>query len=74
MSDFVIHVGERDNINLKFKEINKKIDVGINNSYDAKNKYVGGNGIIVQNRMIFIDPELILDCGTSTTVLHGGVI
>lgn len=32
-----------------------------------------GNGLIIQNKTISIDPELILDCGTSTTVLHGGV-
>ena len=32
-----------------------------------------GNGLVIQDKEISIDPELILDCGTSTTVLHGGV-
>ena len=73
MSNFVVHVGERDNINLKFKEKSRNIDVDIDTSYDAKNRYTAGNGIIIKNRVISIDPELILDCGTSTTVLHGGV-
>lgn len=36
-------------------------------------EYTAGNGIVILNKAISIDPELILDCGTSTTVLHGGV-
>ena len=36
-------------------------------------EYTAGNGIVIWNQVISIDPELILDCGTSTTVLHGGV-
>lgn len=73
MSNFIVHVGEKDNIDLKFKENNRKIDINIDDSHIAA-KYTAGNGIIIQNRIISIDPELILDCGTSTTVLHGGII
>lgn len=36
-------------------------------------KCIAGNGLIIQDKVISIDPELIIDCGTSTTVLHGGV-
>ena len=34
---------------------------------------IPGNGIVIQDKVISIDPELIIDCGTSTTVIYGGV-
>ena len=44
------------------------VEVVVNTS-----EYTAGNGILIWNKVISIDPKLILDCGTSTTVLHGGV-
>ena len=35
-------------------------------------EYTAGNGIVIDEREISIDPVLIIDCGTSTTVLYGG--
>lgn len=35
-------------------------------------EYTAGNGIVIEQKVISIDPALIIDCGTSTTVLHGG--
>lgn len=31
--------------------------------------YIAGNGIKIKNRVISLDDELILNCGTSTTVI-----
>lgn len=31
--------------------------------------YISGNGIKIRNHIISLDNELILDCGTSTTVI-----
>lgn len=33
-----------------------------------ENTYTAGNGIVIENKVISID-DLILDCGTSTTVI-----
>ena len=52
------------------EEINT--DLGVEIVVDTA-EYTAGNGIVIWNKVISIDPELIFDCGTSTTVLHGGV-
>lgn len=35
----------------------------------SETPYIAGNGIKIRNRVISIDNELILNCGTSTTVI-----
>ena len=72
MSNFTINVREKDSIKFKFGENNKKINIDMGDFSD--NRYKAGNGIIIQYKTISIDPELILDCGTSTTVLQEGII
>lgn len=50
------------------------VDIGLGEAVVIQARdYTAGNGIVIYNHEISIDPELIIDCGTSTTVLYGGV-
>lgn len=51
-----------------------KIKIGDGKSYWSELEYIGtdyeaGNGIMIENGVISFDENLILDCGTSTTVI-----
>jgi len=61
---YEMHVAQDDVYNMG-------LDVGVVVNKSIA-EYVAGNGIIIEEKVISIDPALIIDCGTSTTVLHGG--
>lgn len=51
-----------------------KIKIGDGKSHWSELEYIGtdyeaGNGIMISNGVISFDENLILDCGTSTTVI-----
>lgn len=58
------------NVTLDHDEVfNTTLDMVIERS--SGSKYIAGNGITIINRVISLD-DLIIDCGTSNTVIFGG--